>query len=153
MRGDICDRDTVERALGEYEVDTVFHLAAQTIVGIANRNPISTFESNIGGTWSVLEACRRTPTVHQIIVASSDKAYGSHERLPYSEDRRFAGAASLRREQVVRGPDRPKLRDDLRPAGLRHAVRKPLRRRRLELESNSAGHDKICTARRAPGDS
>ncbi|HSF25875.1 MAG TPA: GDP-mannose 4,6-dehydratase [Blastocatellia bacterium] len=91
VRGDIRDRDTVERALGEYEVDTVFHLAAQTIVGIANRNPISTFESNIGGTWSVLEACRRSPTVHQIVVASSDKAYGSHERLPYSEDAALQG--------------------------------------------------------------
>ncbi|MEK6288249.1 MAG: GDP-mannose 4,6-dehydratase [Acidobacteriota bacterium] len=91
VRGDICDRDTVERALGEYEIDTVFHLAAQTIVGIANRNPISTFESNIGGTWSVLEACRRAPTVQQIIVASSDKAYGSHERLPYSEDAALQG--------------------------------------------------------------
>jgi CDP-glucose 4,6-dehydratase len=91
VRGDVCDRETVERALGEYEINTVFHLAAQTIVGIANRNPISTFESNIQGTWSVLEACRRSPTVNQIVVASSDKAYGSHERLPYSEDAALQG--------------------------------------------------------------
>ncbi len=91
VRGDVCDRETVERALGEYEIDTVFHLAAQTIVGIANRNPISTFESNIRGTWSVLEACRRSPTVKQIVVASSDKAYGSHERLPYSETAALQG--------------------------------------------------------------
>src|SRR5215467_429436 len=63
VRGDLCDRDLLERTLGEYEINTVFHLAAQTIVGIANRNPISTFESNIAGTWNMLEACRRTPTV------------------------------------------------------------------------------------------
>jgi len=91
VRGDVCDLQTVERALGEYEVDSVFHLAAQTIVGIANRNPISTFESNIRGTWTVLEACRRSPLVRQIIVASSDKAYGSHEQLPYSEDAALQG--------------------------------------------------------------
>lgn len=91
VRGDVCDQETVERALGEYEVDSVFHLAAQTIVGIANRNPISTFESNIRGTWTVLEACRRSPLVRQIIVASSDKAYGSHDQLPYSEDAPLQG--------------------------------------------------------------
>lgn len=91
VRGDICDQQAVERALGEYEIDTVFHLAAQTIVGIANRNPISTFESNIRGTWSVLEACRRSPLVKQIVVASSDKAYGSHEQLPYSESAALQG--------------------------------------------------------------
>jgi CDP-glucose 4,6-dehydratase len=91
VRGDICEKDAVERALGEYEINTVFHLAAQTIVGIANRNPISTFESNIRGTWSMLEACRRSPTVKQIVVASSDKAYGSHEQLPYTEDAALQG--------------------------------------------------------------
>lgn len=85
VRGDVCDRDILERTLGEYEIDTVFHLAAQTIVGIANRNPVSTFESNIAGTWNVLEACRRSPSVKAIVVASSDKAYGGQEKLPYSE--------------------------------------------------------------------
>jgi CDP-glucose 4,6-dehydratase len=67
------------------------HLAAQTIVGIANRNPISTFEANIGGTWKLLEACRRSPKVGQIIVASSDKAYGESQILPYTEDTPLAG--------------------------------------------------------------
>ncbi|MDY6826328.1 MAG: GDP-mannose 4,6-dehydratase [Bacillota bacterium] len=86
VRGDITDRCLLERILGEYEVKTVFHLAAQTIVPIANRNPVSTFESNVGGTWSILEACRRSPLVGQIIVASSDKAYGEHDVLPYRED-------------------------------------------------------------------
>ncbi len=91
VRGDICDRAIVERTLGEYETNTVFHLAAQTIVGIANRNPVSTFESNIEGTWNVLEACRRSPSVKSIVVASSDKAYGDQERLPYSEDTPLEG--------------------------------------------------------------
>ena len=85
VRGDIRDKDTLERALGEYEIDTVIHLAAQTIVTIANRNPISTFETNIAGTWNLLEACRRSQKVKQIVVASSDKAYGDQENLPYDE--------------------------------------------------------------------
>jgi CDP-glucose 4,6-dehydratase len=91
VRGDVRDQETIERVLGEYEIDTVFHLAAQTIVGIANRNPISTFESNIRGTWCMLEACHRSPLVRQIVVASSDKAYGTHERLPYSEEAALEG--------------------------------------------------------------
>ncbi|MGC2246639.1 MAG: GDP-mannose 4,6-dehydratase [Terriglobales bacterium] len=85
VRGDVCDRDLIERALGEYEVEVVFHVAAQAIVGIANRNPISTFTTNIAGTWNVLEACRRSPKVCSVVVASSDKAYGAHEQLPYNE--------------------------------------------------------------------
>jgi len=85
VRGDVRDQALVERALGEYEVDTVIHLAAQAIVSIANRNPVSTFESNIGGTWSLLEACRRTPTIKQVVIASSDKAYGDCDTLPYDE--------------------------------------------------------------------
>jgi len=91
VRGDVCDRDILERTMGEYEIDTVFHLAAQTIVGIANRNPVSTFESNIAGTWNVLEACRRSPCVKAVIAASSDKAYGDREKLPYSEDTPLEG--------------------------------------------------------------
>lgn len=89
--GDVCDQTLMERVLGEYEVDTVFHLAAQTIVGIANRNPVSTFEANIRGTWALLEACRRSPRVKQIVVASSDKAYGDQETLPYSEETPLQG--------------------------------------------------------------
>jgi CDP-glucose 4,6-dehydratase len=87
----VQDQSLLERALGEYEVATVIHLAAQTIVGIANRNPVSTFESNIAGTWSLLEACRRSPAVGQIVIASSDKAYGDHEELPYTEEAPLAG--------------------------------------------------------------
>ena len=91
IRGDVRERDTLERALGEYEIEVVFHLAAQTIVGIANRNPISTFESNIQGTWNLLEACRRAPTMRSIVVASSDKAYGAQNVLPYMEEAAVAG--------------------------------------------------------------
>ena len=91
VRGDLRDRDVLERALGEYEIDTVMHLAAQAIVCVANRNPISTFESNIQGTWNLLEACRRSPGVHSIVVASSDKAYGDQEILPYNEDTPLRG--------------------------------------------------------------
>jgi CDP-glucose 4,6-dehydratase len=85
VRGDVRDQALLERILGEYEISTVFHLAAQTIVGIANRNPISTFETNIQGTWALLEAARHSPMTKQIIIASSDKAYGNQAQLPYDE--------------------------------------------------------------------
>jgi CDP-glucose 4,6-dehydratase len=85
VRGDVCDQRILERILGEYEVDTVIHLAAQTIVTIANRNPVSTFRTNILGTSGLLEASRRSPMVKQIVIASSDKAYGDQEQLPYHE--------------------------------------------------------------------
>jgi len=84
-RGDVRDQALLERVLGEFEIATVFHLAAQTIVTIANRNPVSTFETNVQGTWALLEACRRSPTVGQIVLASSDKAYGDQDVLPYDE--------------------------------------------------------------------
>ncbi len=84
-RGDVTDYTCIERVLAEYEVDTVFHLAAQTIVPIGNRAPLSTFESNIKGAWTVLEAARRSPRISRVVVASSDKAYGVHETLPYTE--------------------------------------------------------------------
>jgi CDP-glucose 4,6-dehydratase len=91
VRGNVCDQSLLERSLGEYEIDTVIHLAAQTIVGVANRNPVSTFETNIQGTWSLLEACRRSPKVKQIVVASSDKAYGDQPQLPYNESTPLQG--------------------------------------------------------------
>ncbi|HVV49914.1 MAG TPA: NAD-dependent epimerase/dehydratase family protein, partial [Polyangia bacterium] len=91
IRGDVRDQALLERALGENEIATVIHLAAQTIVTIANRNPVSTFEANVAGTWSMLEACRRSPTVKQIVLASSDKAYGDHDTLPYTEETPLVG--------------------------------------------------------------
>jgi CDP-glucose 4,6-dehydratase len=90
-RGDVRDQRLLERVLGEFEIDTVFHLAAQTIVGIANRNPISTLETNIAGTWCVLEAARRVSTVKQIVVGSSDKAYGADLAPPYEESMPLRG--------------------------------------------------------------
>jgi CDP-glucose 4,6-dehydratase len=85
VRGDIRDQALLERVLGEYEVATVLHLAAQTQVVVANRNPVSTFDTNIAGTWNLLEACRRSPSVTEIVLASSDKAYGDHGGAAYDE--------------------------------------------------------------------
>ena len=93
VRGEVEDYPLLERILNEYEIDTVFHLAAQPIVGTANRGSLSTFETNIKGTWNLLEACRRTPPlVKRIIVASSDKAYGTQEQLPYTEKSPLRGS-------------------------------------------------------------
>jgi CDP-glucose 4,6-dehydratase len=86
VNGSVEDFALMERIVNEYEIEAVFHLAAQAIVGAANRSPLSTFEANIRGTYSLLEACRRNEMVRRIVVASSDKAYGSHDRLPYRED-------------------------------------------------------------------
>jgi CDP-glucose 4,6-dehydratase len=85
VHGDLNEQGLVARALGEYEVDTVFHLAAQTIVGTANRSPLGTFESNIRGTWMLLEACR-LHGAQRVVVAASDKAYGASATLPYREE-------------------------------------------------------------------
>ncbi|HRH41791.1 MAG TPA: GDP-mannose 4,6-dehydratase [Pyrinomonadaceae bacterium] len=86
INGSVEDFVLMERILNEYEIDAVFHLAAQALVGAANRSPLSTFETNIRGTYLLLEACRQSETVKRIVVASSDKAYGSHDKLPYQED-------------------------------------------------------------------
>lgn len=85
-QGDLSDHQSLLRVLNEYGVTTVFHLAAQAIVAVANRSPLSTFETNIRGTYNLLEAARLAPTVERVVVASSDKAYGQHEELPYRED-------------------------------------------------------------------
>jgi CDP-glucose 4,6-dehydratase len=93
VAGRVEDLDTIERAIVVHEVDTVYHLGAQTIVGAARRAPLLTFESNVRGTWNVLEACRRhDDLVQRVVVASSDKAYGSVETLPYTEDMPVGGA-------------------------------------------------------------
>jgi CDP-glucose 4,6-dehydratase len=91
VSGSIENIATLERILSEYEIDTVFHLAAQTIVGVANREPLGTFEANIKGTWNILEACRRVRGVRRIVVASSDKAYGDCDVLPYDENTPLRG--------------------------------------------------------------
>jgi CDP-glucose 4,6-dehydratase len=84
--GDIVNYELMSRIMNEYSIEYVFHLAAQALVGIANRSPLSTYESNIKGTWSILEAARNLKTVKGIVVASSDKAYGVQEKLPYTEE-------------------------------------------------------------------
>ncbi len=91
VRGDVTDFALLERSLNEYEIDTVFHLAAQTIVTTANRAPLSTFETNVRGTWMILEAVRQSSRVTRVVVASSDKAYGDQETLPCSEDAPLRG--------------------------------------------------------------
>jgi CDP-glucose 4,6-dehydratase len=92
LRGNLEDLDVLVRGLNEYEIDTVFHLGAQTIVGTASRSPLSTFDSNIRGTWNVLEACRSCPgLIERVVIASSDKAYGEHAQLPYTEDMPLQG--------------------------------------------------------------
>lgn len=90
VRGDLCDESLMERTIAEYGIDTVFHLAAQAIVGTANRSPIETFKTNIEGTAVLLDSCRRLK-VPALVVASSDKAYGDHERLPYDESTPLRG--------------------------------------------------------------
>lgn len=84
--GSLTDDALVERVFNEYEVEYCFHLAAQAIVGVANRSPISTFESNIRGTWSVLEAARNATELRGLVIASTDKVYGDQPTLPYTED-------------------------------------------------------------------
>jgi len=93
VNGSVTDSAPVARALNEHSIDTCFHLAAQALVGVANRSPLSTFEANIKGTWNVLEATRLCPTVQRVIVASSDKAYGDYpeSRLPYTEEYALQG--------------------------------------------------------------
>jgi CDP-glucose 4,6-dehydratase len=90
VRGDLCEFSQMRRIIAEYEVHTVFHLAAQPIVAVAKRDPLSTLETNIRGTWNVLEACRQ-PHVKAVVVASSDKAYGTSDVLPYDETHPLRG--------------------------------------------------------------
>jgi CDP-glucose 4,6-dehydratase len=90
VNGGLQDTALLRRAMSEYAVDTVFHLAAQTIVGVAKMDPITTLKANVQGTWNVLEAARQTH-VKQLVIASSDKAYGASDGLPYREDHPLRG--------------------------------------------------------------
>ena len=133
VHADVSDYDAVLATLNEHEPDTIFHLAAQAIVGIANRSPLSTFESNIRGTYALLEACRARGVLGEaparIVVASTDHAYGGHKNLPYREDYPLVPRVPLRRVQGLCGHDRPLLRHPLRDAGRRHPAGEPVRRR------------------------
>jgi CDP-glucose 4,6-dehydratase len=93
VTGALEDYALLERTLNEYDIDTVFHLGAQTQVGVGNRSPLATFEANIKGTWNMLEACRvHASFIKRVVVASSDKAYGDQAILPYTEDAPLQGS-------------------------------------------------------------
>lgn len=91
VKGDLVDYSSLKRVMDEFEIDSCFHLAAQALVQLATENPLSTFESNIKGTWNLLEACRNSKTIERIVIASSDKAYGSQRKLPYTEESPLLG--------------------------------------------------------------
>ena len=151
VRGSLEDYDLVLRTLNEYEIDSVFHVGAQTIVGTAARSPRSTFESNIRGTWNVLDACRECPKlVERVIVASSDKAYGEHKKLPYREDTplqgRFPYDASKSCTDLIALFLLPHL---WHPCG-DHPLRKPIRGRRPQLQPVNSRDDPLGHSRREP---
>jgi len=91
VHGSVTDEEVVNRIFAEYEIQTCFHLAALTVVGVANRAPAPTFETNVRGTWLLLEAARQWGKLEQFVLASSDKAYGSHDVLPYTESAPLQG--------------------------------------------------------------
>jgi CDP-glucose 4,6-dehydratase len=91
LKGDISDFAFVRRVINKNRPEVIFHLAAEAIVGRANKNPLKTFKSNIQGTWNILEASRGKRFIKSLIVASSDKAYGFHKELPYTEDAALKG--------------------------------------------------------------
>ncbi|MBI4719045.1 MAG: GDP-mannose 4,6-dehydratase [Planctomycetes bacterium] len=91
VHGSLADRDLLRRTLCEYEIDTVFHLGAQTLVGVGKVDPVGTLEANVAGTWNILEASRQAGRVKEIVVASSDKAYGTSHQLPYRETHPMQG--------------------------------------------------------------
>jgi CDP-glucose 4,6-dehydratase len=92
VNGCLEDFSLLQRAIVGYEIDTVIHLGAQAIVEVAYRSPLPTYETNIRGTWNLLEACRLHPDlVRRVVIASSDKAYGEQARLPYTEDMPLLG--------------------------------------------------------------
>lgn len=85
-KGSVTNFNLVKKILRKYSINVIFHLAAEAIVGRSHNNPRRAFKSNIAGTWEVLEAARKQGNMEAIVVASSDKAYGSHKKLPYCED-------------------------------------------------------------------
>ena len=130
--GDLVDGELLRRTIAEHEIDTVFHLAAETIVGTVQADPVGGFETNVRGTWTLLEAAPGAG-VERVVVASSDKAYGAHDELPYREDFALQPTRALRGLEGGRRSDRPLLLALLRPAGRGHPLRQHLRRRRPQL--------------------
>jgi len=93
IQGNVCNRVLVKEILQNYKIDNIFHLAAQAIVGVAIKNPRRTLKTNIEGTWNLLEVVRSFKNPPRVVIASSDKAYGSHERIPYTEEAALKGTA------------------------------------------------------------
>ncbi len=137
--GPVEDQALLERILGEHAIRTVFHLAAQTQVGVANANPISTFEANVRGSWSLLEAVRRSPRVEQTVMASSDKAYGTQPFLPYTEDMPLRAVHPYDVSKACRGPHRRLVSLHVGGGGRHHPLRQLLRARGPELGSAGPG--------------
>ena len=136
--GTCCDQHLMERVLGESEVQTVFHLAAQTQVGVANLNPISSLESNVRGTWTVLEAIRRSPSVQQAVVASSDKAYGTQPVLPYTETMPLAAVHPYDVSKAAGDMIAASYARLIRRERRHHAVRQPVRPRATPTGNGSS---------------
>ncbi len=148
--GDLLDLPLLLRALNEYEIDTVFHLGAQTIVGTAARSPLSTFESNVRGTWNLLESCRLNERlVRRVVVASSDKAYGAHERLPYTEDTPLLGRFPYDVSKSCADLIALSYCHTFRTPVVDHPVRQSLGPGRSQLQPTDSRHDPIGAARRA----
>src|SRR5206468_9455689 len=123
----------------------------QTIVGVANQNPVSTFESNIQGTWSLLEAVRRSPATKQVVVASSDKAYGTQERLPYDEDTPLQGAHPYDVSKSCADLIAQAYAKTYHSTCSYYTLRKCLWRRRPEMESDCTGNHPVCLSRQTSG--
>ena len=146
--GDLADCSLLTRALNEYEIDTVFHLGAQTIVGTAARSPLSTFESNVRGTWNLLEACRlNARLVQRVVIASSDKAYGAHTHLPYTEETPLIGRFPYDVSKSCADLDRVVVLPYLPHTRRRHAMRQSLGARRPQLQPADPRHHPLRAAR------
>jgi CDP-glucose 4,6-dehydratase len=91
LKGSVADYPLVKKIIAKHRIEVIFHIAAEAIVGRSLKDPVNTFHANIEGTWNILEACRQLGIVEAIVVASSDKAYGSHKILPYKEDAPLIG--------------------------------------------------------------
>ena len=156
IRADVIDREAIVRALTEHRVRAVFHLAAQPIVGFANRSPHSTWESNIRGTYTVLEACRAArdagAPIERIVVASSDHAYGSQPQLPYREEAALAARYPYDASKACADLIARSYASDLRAAGRGHADGEHLRWRRPELVADRPRHGSGAGRRPSAGD-
>ncbi len=91
IKGDVANYSLIRKIISTHKIEVVFHLAAEAIVGRSLENPLKTFATNVKGTWNILEASRISGHVKAVVIASSDKAYGSHENLPYTEQTPLIG--------------------------------------------------------------